>query len=78
MIGGCVKKISSRHKDCGLDCNPTSRILHCHVNQLSTRSKKLEDFYGNVKWKFEESLRTTLWEAKMHGKETFSLAYNLI
>ena len=71
-----VKNISSSHKDCGLDCNPTSRILHCHVNQLSTGSK-IEDFYGNVKWKFEESLRTTLSEAKMHGKETFSLAYNL-
>ena len=42
-----------------------------------TRSK-IEDFYGNVKWKLEESLRTTLQEAKMHGKETFSLAYNLI
>ncbi len=39
---------------------------------------KIEDFYGNVKWKLEESLRMTLWEAKMHGKETFSLAYNLI
>ena len=42
-----------------------------------TRSK-IEDFYGNVKWKLEESLRTTLREAKMHGKETFSLAYNII
>jgi hypothetical protein len=41
------------------------------------RSKN-ENFYGNVKWKFEESLRTTLLEAKMHGKEIFSLAYNLI
>ena len=36
----------------------------------------IEDFYGNVEWKFEEILRTTLLEAKMHGKETFSLAYN--
>jgi len=36
----------------------------------------IEDFYGNVEWKFEESVRTTLWEAKMHGKETFSLAYS--
>ena len=43
-----------------------------------TRSK-IERFYGNVKWKLEESLRTTFQEAKMHGKETFSLAsYNLI
>lgn len=72
-----VKTISSSHEDCGLDCNPTSRILHCHINQLSNEIK-IEDFYGNVKWKFEESLRTTLWETKMHGKETFSLAYNLI
>ena len=37
---------------------------------------KIEDFYGNVKWKFEEIPRTTLWEAKIHGKETLSLAYN--
>jgi hypothetical protein len=38
----------------------------------------MEDFYGNVKWKLEESLRTALQEEKMQGKETFSLAYNLI
>ncbi len=42
-----------------------------------TRSK-IEDFYGNVKWKFDESLKTNMLEAKMHGKETFSLADNLI
>jgi hypothetical protein len=33
--GEDVKNISPSHKDCGLDCNRTSRILHCHVNQLS-------------------------------------------
>ena len=27
---------------------------------------KIEDFYGNVKWKLEESLRTTLPGGKMH------------
>ena len=37
---------------------------------------KIEDFYGNVQWKFDESIRKTLWEAKMHEKETYSLAYN--
>ena len=35
---------------------------------------KIDDFYGNFKWKLEESLRTILREAK----ETFSVAYNLI
>ncbi len=74
------KNISPSHKDCGLDCNRTSRILHCHVNQLSNEIKD---------WRFlwkcqvetrrvEESLRMTLREAKMHGKETLSLAYYLI
>ena len=29
-----------------------------------------------MKWKFEERLRTTLREANMQRKETFSLAYN--
>ena len=36
----------------------------------------IEVFYGNVEWKFEESLKMTLWEAQMHGKG--SLAHNLI
>ena len=55
------------------------RVECCIATSISclTRSK-IEDFYGNVKWKLEESLRMTLQEAKMHGKETFSLAYNLI
>ena len=55
------------------------RVECCIATSISclTRSK-FEDFYGNVKWKLEESLRMTLQEAKMHGKETFSLAYNLI
>ena len=55
------------------------RVKYCIATSISclTRSK-IEDFYGNVKWKLEESLRMTLQEAKMHGKETFSLAYNLI
>jgi hypothetical protein len=55
------------------------RVEYWIVTSISclTRSK-IEDFYGNVKWKLEESLRTTLQEAKMHGKETFSLASNLI
>jgi len=55
------------------------RVEYCIATLISylTRSK-IEHFYGNEKWKFMESLRTTLWEAKMHGKETFSLAYNLI
>ena len=30
--GEDVKNISPSHKDCGLDCDRTSRILHCHVN----------------------------------------------
>ena len=30
--GEDVKNISLSHKDCGLNCNRTSRILHCHVN----------------------------------------------
>ena len=37
--GTGVKNISPSHKDCGLDCNRTSRILHCHVNQLSNKIK---------------------------------------
>jgi histone deacetylase 1/2 len=37
--GEDVKNISPSHKDCGLDCNRTSRILHCHVNQLSNKIK---------------------------------------
>ena len=55
------------------------RVEYCIATSISclTRSK-IEHFYGNVKWKLEESLRMTLQEAKMHGKETFSLAYNLI
>jgi len=55
------------------------RVEYCIATSISclTRSE-IEDFYGNVKWKLEESLRMTLQEAKMHGKETFSLAYNLI
>ena len=55
------------------------QVEYCIATSISclTRSK-IEDFYGNVKWKLEESFRMTLWEAKMHGKETFSLAYNLI
>ena len=55
------------------------QVEYCLAMSISclTRSK-MEDFFGNVKWKFEESLRTALQEAKMHGTETFSLAYNLI
>ena len=30
-----VKNISPSHKDCGLNCNWMSRILHCHINHLS-------------------------------------------
>ena len=45
--------------------------MHFDANQPSD---EIND--GNVKWKFEEIHRTTLWEAKIHGKETFSLAYN--
>ena len=55
------------------------RVEYCIAMSISylTRSK-IEDFYGNVKWKLEESLRMTLRETKMHGKETFSLSFNLI
>jgi hypothetical protein len=51
------------------------KVEYCIAMSISCLIKsKIEDFYGNVKWKLEESLRTTLQEAK----ETFSLAYNLI
>ena len=34
-----VKHIISSHEDFGLNCYPTSRILHCHANQLSNEIK---------------------------------------
>ena len=60
-----------------VDSNVIQRVESCVAMPIShlTRSK-IEDFYGNVQWKFDESLRTTLWEAKMYEKETYSFAYN--
>ena len=55
------------------------RVEYCIATSISCQTRsEIEDFYGNVKWKLEDSLRTTLQEAKIHGKETFSLAYNYI
>ena len=63
-----------------VDAIVIQRVESCIATSIGYQMRsKIEDFYGNVKWKFEGgSLRTTLWEAKMHGKETISLAYNLI
>jgi hypothetical protein len=49
------------------------RVKSCIASSISNRTRSnIEDFYGHVKWEFEEILRMNLWEAKMHGKETFS------
>ena len=59
--GEDVKNISPSHKDCGLDCNQTSQILHCHVNQLSNKIKDLkismEMSSGNSKRVLEQLCR---------------------
>ena len=71
MCQGCFTRI--------VDSILIQRVESCIATSISyLTTSKIEDFYGNVNWKFEESLRMTLWEAKMHGKEIFSLAYNLI
>ena len=60
-----------------MDSTVIQRVESCIARSISNLMRsKIEDFYGNVKWKFEEIPRTTLWEAKIHGKETLSLAYN--
>ena len=60
-----------------MDSTVIQRVESCIAWSISNLMRsKIEDFYGNVKWKFEEIPRTTLWEAKIHGKETLSLAYN--
>ena len=56
-----------------VDLIAIERVEKCIATSISCPMRsKIEDFYGNVKWKLKESLTTTLQEAKMHGKETFS------